>query len=170
MNILHVLRHAKSSWDDTALPDHDRPLTPRGRRATARVAEHLRRQRVQPDLVLCSTARRAYETLEGIVGALNAKEIIVDQTLYGASVSELLARLRRVGGDVRSVMVIGHNPGLHDLVVTLAGDGDDDALLTVRRKFPTGALATLSFPGLAWDRLGPGAAYLETLVLPRELE
>ncbi|MGH9229580.1 MAG: SixA phosphatase family protein [Acidimicrobiales bacterium] len=170
MNILYVLRHAKSNGDDSGMTDHDRPLAPRGRRATTRLADHVRRSRIQPDLVLCSSARRACETLERIHAALGAKHVVVEKKLYGASAAELLVRLRRVEDDVRSVLVVGHNPGLQDLVVTIAGDGDDDALLRVRRTFPTGALATLSFPAQGWNRLGPRSAHLETLVVPRDLE
>lgn len=170
MNVLYVLRHAKSSWADSGLTDHDRPLAPRGRRATTRLADHIRRRRIEPDLVLCSSATRAVETLDGISGALRANHVLVEKALYGASAADLLARLGRVEDDVRSVMVIGHNPGLQDLVVTLVGDGDDEAMAAVRRKLPTGALVTLSFPALGWNRLGPGSAHLESLVRPADLE
>lgn len=170
MNVLYVLRHAKSSWDDEGLADHDRPLAPRGRRATTRLASHIRRLRIRPDVVLCSSATRARETLEGILDALEASDVVVDRDLCGASADLLLVRLRRLGNDVRSVMVIGHNPGLQDLITCIAGDGDDDAMLSVRQKFPTGALATLSFPTGGWERLARGAAYLETIVVPRGLE
>lgn len=170
MNVLYVLRHAKSSWVDSGLTDHDRPLAPRGRRATTRLADHVRRRGIEPDLVLCSSARRAVETLDGIRGALRATRVMVEKTLYGASAAELLARLGRVEDDVHSVMLIGHNPGLQDLVVTLVGDGDDEAILAVRRKLPTGTLVTLSFPALAWNRLGPASAHLESLVRPADLD
>ena len=165
---LYVLRHAKSSWKDPA--DHDRPLAPRGTRAVALLATHLRRTQ-QPDLVISSSARRAQDTLAGIVGSLGeGVRVLVEEDLYGAGASVLLTRLRAVDAKALSVMVIGHNPGLQDLTVALAGDGDDNAMLTVQRKFPTGALATLSFRGTAWSALGPGAAYLESVVLPRELQ
>lgn len=170
MNVLYLLRHAKSSWVDSGLRDHDRPLAPRGRRATTRLAGHVRRRRIEPDLVLCSSARRAVETLDGIRGALHANHVIVEEALYGASAAQLLARLGRVDDDVRSVMVVGHNPGLEDLVVMLAGDGDDEAMAAVRRKLPTGALVTLSCPALGWNKLGPGGAHLESLVCPADLE
>lgn len=110
------------------------------------------------------------ETLQGIRGALRADHVMIENALYGASAAELLARLGQVEDNVRSVMVIGHNPGLQDLVVTLVGDGDDEAMAAVRRKLPTGALVTLSFPPLGWNRLGPGSAHLESFVGPADLE
>ena len=101
---------------------------------------------------------------------MDARHVVVDKDLYAASATALLGRFRGVGEDVRSVLVIGHNPGLQDLVAILAGDGDDDAMMRAREKFPTAALATLSFPAGAWDGLGPGRAHLESLVVPRHLD
>ena len=108
------------------------------------------------------------ETLDGISVALRAHHVMVENALYGASATELLTRLGRIDDDVHSVMVIGHNPGLQDLVVILVGDGDDEAMAAVRRKLPTGALVTLSFPALGWNRLG--GAHLESVVRPADLE
>ena len=123
--------------------------------------------RIRPDVVLCSTARRARETLDGITGALgDGARSLVEAELYGAGVAELLARLRRLNPAVASVLLIGHNPALQTLILTLAGDGDDDALASVRHKFPTAALATVALPGASWSDLAPGIAYLEALFLP----
>src|SRR5437763_8483276 len=147
---LFLLRHAKSSWDDPGLTDQDRPLAARGRKAAGLVRDHVREEGIRPALVLCSTAVRARETLEG-VGL--SDEVAFERELYGASADELLARLRRVPDDVESVMLIGHNPGMHDLAVLLGGSGE------VERKFPTGALATFELDGV-WRSLAPGAARL----------
>ena len=114
MKRLYLLRHAKSSWKDTSLPDHDRPLSGRGRRAAKAIARHLREQDLEPQLVLCSTARRARETLERIQPALGAATVEFEHDLYAASADALLERLRRVPDTVASVMLIGHNPGLQD--------------------------------------------------------
>jgi phosphohistidine phosphatase len=164
---LYVLRHAKSSWQDEGLPDHERPLAGRGRKAAKRLAGYMRSEAVAPALVLCSSAARTRETLERVRPGLYGDPVVeVEDELYGAGERTLLARLRRVPDSIPSVMLIGHNPGLEDLVVSLAGDGD--RLRDVRAKFPTGALATLEWDG-RWDVLAPGAARLTAFVTPREL-
>jgi phosphohistidine phosphatase len=165
---LFVLRHAKSSWDDPALADHDRPLGSRGWAAVKTLAQHVSTARIEPALVLCSSARRTRETLNGLgLGG----EHVIERDLYGASCEEVLHRLHRVPEEIESVMVVGHNPTLQALVVRLAaGDGgdDDSNLVQVRRKFPTGALATLIFEG-AWADLSPGSARLVGYVRPKSL-
>jgi phosphohistidine phosphatase len=167
---LFLLRHAKSSWADPTLADHDRPLAPRGRRAATRIAQHVRSEAVRPALVLCSSARRARDTLDVLKPALGHQvEVRVDDALYGADARQLLDRLREVGQDIASVMIVGHNPGLHDLAVELTGDGTEAAISQLHTKFPTGALATLDVGRTRWDELAPGQAYLTSLVLPRQL-
>jgi phosphohistidine phosphatase len=130
---LYLLRHAKSSWDEPGLADHDRPLAPRGRRAAKAMGRYLREQGIEPDLILCSSATRARQTLErlGLPGAR------IEPGLYGADA----ATLRRFIPKAASAMLIGHNPGIHDLAVSLARSGPRVPELAA--KFPTGALATL---------------------------
>jgi phosphohistidine phosphatase len=166
---LYLLRHAKSSWDDPQLDDHDRPLAPRGERAVAALRKHLGALADGPELVLCSSARRTRMTLAGIAGALPAgADTRIEDRLYGASASALLARLHDVPDDVGAVMVIAHNPGLEDLAHLLVGSADDAAREAMARKFPTGALATLSVTG-SWSGLAPSAARLDAFVVPRDL-
>jgi phosphohistidine phosphatase len=164
---LFLLRHAKSSWDDPGLNDHDRPLAPRGQRAAKLIARHLREQQVEPELVLCSSAQRTRETLERIADALGEEPSIqIERELYGASDRRLLERLRAVDSGVRSVLLIGHNPGLEQLALGLAGGGEQ--LPAVRRKYPTGALATLELAG-HWRELGAASAELTAYVTPKQL-
>jgi phosphohistidine phosphatase len=164
---LYLLRHAKSSWKGEGLADHDRPLARRGRRAAKAIYRHLRERGVEPELVLCSTARRARETLEGIEPALGRGAIRVEPELYGAGPAELLARLHEVAPPIRSVMVIGHNPALEQLALLLAGHGSTQQL---EAKFPTGALATLAFRGPGWAALDHGTAELIEFMRPRDLD
>jgi phosphohistidine phosphatase len=165
---LFLLRHAKSSWDDPGLVDDDRPLAPRGRRAVRLIAEHLGREGVTPALVLCSSARRARETLEGIASTLGeAMPVQIEGELYAASERRLLERLRGVEDGVESVMLIGHNPGVEQLALSLAGGGQNLAIL--RRKYPTGALATLEFSG-RWGDLRTGSAELTDFITPKQLD
>ena len=167
MRRLLLLRHAKSSWEDPGLADHDRPLTPRGRRACKLVAAHLGSEGIRPDLVLCSSARRTRDTLERISPALGDEvEVLIEDALYGASHRALRERLRALADDVGTVMLIGHNPAIQDLALDLAGDGSEIA--GVRRKYPTAALATLEHLG-AWQELDAGCADLVAFVRPKEL-
>jgi phosphohistidine phosphatase len=164
--ILFLLRHAKSSWDEPGIEDHERPLAPRGRRAAGLLADHMRSAEIEPELVLCSSARRTRETLEG-VGPPG--EWLIESDLYAASPGTVLARLQRLPDDVRSAMVIGHNPTMQVLVLRLVAAGSGADLSEVQRKYPTGALATLTFEG-GWNELAPGRARLEAYVRPRQLE
>ncbi|MFL5926008.1 MAG: SixA phosphatase family protein [Gaiellaceae bacterium] len=166
MQTLLLLRHAKSSWDDPALDDHERPLAPRGRRASGRICAHMRSTRLEPEVVLCSTARRARETLELVRPAFPSSVVSIEDELYAASADELLTRIRRVGDSVASVLVIGHNPGLQQLALLLASGGD--GLEQLEAKFPTAALATLTLDA-TWSRLAPGGASLAAYVVPRQL-
>ena len=168
MKRLFLLRHAKSSWDDPELADRERPLAPRGRRAAVLVAEHLRREGVSAELVLCSSALRTRETLAAILPALDGDvEIRIEGGLYAVGADDLLERLRGIPESVTSVMVIGHNPGLQDLALMLVAEGR--GLDRLREKFPTGALATLGFGDAPWSALSAGDATLEAYVVPREL-
>lgn len=120
--------------------------------------------------MLCSSARRARDTLEVLKPDLGHHlDVHIEDDLYGADARTLLERLRGVGNDTASVMIVGHNPGLHDLAIELAGDGDEAAITQLHTKFPTGALATLDVARTSWDHLGPSDAYLVSLVLPRQL-
>ena len=163
---LYLLRHAKSSWKEPGIPDHDRPLAPRGKRAAKAMAEHVREQGVRPELVLCSSATRARQTFERLE-PLGAREVHIERELYGADAATLLARLRDLSEPIGSVMMIGHNPGLEDLALVLARESPrrDD----LASKFPTGALATLVFADHEWASLERGTAELVDFVRPREL-
>ncbi len=166
MKRLYLLRHAKSSWDEPALEDRDRPLASRGERAARLIAEHVRREGISPALVLCSTSLRTRQTLAALLPVLAGDaELRLEDALYGAGAEELRARVRAVPDPVSSVLLIGHNPGLHELALSLAGRGA--GLERLRERFPTGALATLAIP--SWAELGEGAAELVGFVVPREL-
>jgi phosphohistidine phosphatase len=166
---LFVLRHAKSSWDDPGLDDHDRPLAPRGRRAAGVLNQHLRDQHIAPELVICSSSRRTQETLEGVDPG---GKISIESELYAASAKDVLERLRRVPEQTGSVMVIGHNPAMQLVVLRLVGNAarvpEGSDLAAIQQKFPTGALATLTFD-CAWSELSPGTAQLSAYGRPKSI-
>jgi phosphohistidine phosphatase len=164
---LFVLRHAKSSWDNPGLDDHERPLAPRGRRALEVMSSYIRANGIAPALVLCSTSRRTRETLEGIEVS---GEHLIEPALYSATCDEILARLRELPDGIQSAMLIGHNPSMQMLVLRLSNQDRpgvvDPRRDAIKRKFPTGALATLSFE-CAWSDLASGRARLEEFVTPK---
>ena len=165
---LWLLRHAKSSWDDPDLADEERPLAPRGERDAAAMARHLASSDVRPDLVLCSSGLRARQTLAAVLPSLGEQlEALIEAELYTFGAAGVLERLRRVGDDVASVMVIGHNPALEELALSLAPAGRDRDRLA--EKFPTCALAVIDLPGGTWASLGEGAGELRELVTPHDL-
>jgi phosphohistidine phosphatase len=161
---LVLVRHAKSSWTDPDLADHDRPLNARGRDAATVVGRHLRTSGLRPDLVLCSSATRAQQTLERL--QFEDAPVLVEDQLYGASAYSLLSRVRTVPGEVHTLVVIAHNPGLEELAHLLA---EHDDQLAAAGKFPTAAVADLEFAIDEWAEVAPGGGRLRTLVLPRAL-
>ncbi len=163
MRQLLLLRHAKSSRDDKLLPDRDRPLAPKGRVRAAAMAQTLRELGLAPDLVLVSPARRTLETLEALEPWDETPLIEPLEQLYLANVTQLFTILNGVAETVRSVLLIGHNPGLHELAVALCDTGGKPpqiaAMQQLRDAFPTAALAEFAIAG-PWWQLHPGAARL----------
>jgi phosphohistidine phosphatase len=168
MRTVFLLRHAKSSWSDPTLLDIDRPLAPRGERAAKKIAGYVRRKRIRPARVLCSPSVRTRRTLEAIEPSLG-KSCTVEflPALYAASRKELLRQVQALPDAVGSVMLIGHNPGLHQLALALASRGAD--LPKLKEALPTGGLATLVADCESWTALKPGGAELVDYVVPRDL-
>ena len=165
---LFLLRHAKSSWDDPSINDHDRPLAPRGRRAAARIAGYATKTGIRPDLILCSSAMRARQTLERIAPSLGRDaETRIERSLYGASEDRILERVHAIPDDVDSVMMIGHNPAVQDLALLLANEGP--LRIRLADKFPTAGLATLAFGRIRWKDLDSESGELVDFVVPRRL-
>ena|SRR5579864_9734394 len=166
-----LLRHAKSAWADAEIADHERPLNRRGERAAEAMASHIVARELRPDLILCSTAIRARQTLAPLLQQLSspAPPVSLERGLYLASEEALLTRLRAVPDDIAAVMLIGHNDGLWRLAAALAGHGRPSLLRAVREKFPTGALAVFRAPTSRWANIAPGSATLVAFVRPREV-
>lgn len=169
MPTLLVLRHAKSSWGDESLPDHERPLNGRGRRDAPRMALHLAHAAPPPARVLCSTAVRARQTLDAVLGALSAPPpVSLEPELYLAPAGALLTRLQALPEEADPVLLVGHNPGLEDLVQGLAGRGEEHAMRSLREGLKTATLAVLECPA-PWAELAPRSAHLAALVRPQDL-
>lgn len=166
---LILLRHAKSAWPEE-VPDHDRPLASRGKRDAPAAGEWLRKSGYVPDRVLCSTARRARETWRLAEDRLTAHpHTVFEDGVYGASSAELLDLARQTSADVGTLLIVGHDPAMRGLTLDLAGaqpgDAEGEALGRVRAKYPTAAIAVLSFSD-NWAELSPGQAHLAEFVVP----
>ncbi|MGW5633734.1 SixA phosphatase family protein [Streptomyces sp. NPDC003832] len=164
---LVVLRHAKSAWPE-GVADHRRPLAPRGLRDAPAAGRALAESDLLPDLALCSTAVRARRTWELASAEWGTPPPVryVPQ-LYAAEVADLLDAVHATPAEVETLLLVGHNPGLEELVTELAGDSLDDALDAVRVKFPTSAVAVLAWRGPSWSALAPGTALLTWFAVPR---
>jgi len=163
---LYLLRHAKSSWGDPQVEDHERPLTTRGKKAADQIGSFLRRENLNPALVLCSSALRARQTLARVLPSLPSELAIqIEDGLYGASSDELLARIRDLPTEVPSAMLIGHNPGIEELARALV---KTESAVDLAEGFPTAALAVVDFRGRSWG-VRPAVGDLVSFVTPREL-
>lgn len=170
MKTLFLLRHAKSSWGDPALDDFDRPLAPRGKRATKRLARHIAAQRYQFDLVLCSAARRARDTWERIARTLKSDVPVVhSRALYLKGEDGFVTALRGLDEAVGSVVLVAHNPDIAAFAGWLCRDGDGEALSRLRTKYPTGGFAAIALDCETWAALDGGCGTLKSFVAPRDL-
>jgi len=162
MKRLLLLRHAKSSWAEPGLADFDRPLNERGLRAAPLVGRFLRRRKIRPDLVLSSPAERARRTaaLVSEAAVLDAPTRY-DERIYEATPEALVEVVSQVEEGADEVLLVGHNPGMEELIILLAGE---------RRPMPTAALARVELEVEKWSKVRAGSGRLELHVTPRELE
>jgi phosphohistidine phosphatase len=166
MRRLILLRHAKAHRDDPA-GDRARALTERGRADAARAGEWLRAQALSPDLALVSDARRARETMECVAPALaRPPHLRVDPKLYLADAPALLRAIRAAPEQARTILVVGHNPGIAELALALAGAGDAQDVARLAHSFPTASLALLAFER-EWSALRELDGRLERFVTAR---
>jgi phosphohistidine phosphatase len=173
---LLLLRHAKSSWDDSTLRDHERPLAPRGERAAPAMGRYLDQERLVPERVVCSTSARTRQTWGLLERELDTSSIPgsiaveFSHLLYGASAGEMLEEIHAQPTEVDRLLLVGHNPGTEELALALAGDGSDaGARARIGTKFPTAGLAVLEAPVEAWTGFEPGKARLLRFVVPKDL-
>ncbi len=170
MGRLLLLRHAKAGWAEPGMRDFDRPLTLRGRADAAAMGSAMRAAGHIPELVLCSTAKRARETWESVaatIGPMQAPPNFTER-LYGANSPGYLSIIRNAAADVGSLLVIGHNPMMEDLAVALSKQGETDAMAGLAHGFPTSGMAAISFPG-SLTEAAPGKGRLEAFLTPAML-
>lgn len=163
-----LLRHAKSSWADVTIEDHDRPLQDKGRRRAANLGRWLDDRGLGCDLVLCSTALRTRQTLDIVLPVLGAPQVRYEPTIYEADASALLTLLRGLDDSIERVLVVGHDPGLQLLVTSLAMTATGDAMERLKRKYPTSAFAMLTFGDASWGGLLPRMGHLVLFHVPAD--
>jgi phosphohistidine phosphatase len=171
---LILLRHAKSAWPE-GVPDHDRPLGPRGRRDAPAVGRWMRLAGYVPDQVVCSTARRTRETWQLVEPELGSQPLVrFEPEVYGAGAADLLELIRRLPPAARTVIVVGHDPAMPEVALALTGEQTATrrtppaGIDRLRDKFPTAAIAVLDISG-PWSALRRGSAELVAFVTPREI-
>lgn len=171
MLTLSLLRHAKSSWDDPELEDHERPLSLRGAADAPRMGAFMAEKALNPELVLCSSSVRTRATLMLVLTKLDEAppDILYEDGLYHAAPAKLLARARKVDNAIGHVLLVGHNPGLHALVLELTGAGKEKHMSAIAAGFPSGALAVLDFDLGGWTELAPGLGALRLYKTPKSL-
>ena len=170
MRRLILFRHAKSDWSEEGLDDHVRPLNARGKRVAGPMGAWLTGRGFRPDLVLCSTAKRARATWDLAKVALTpAPKATFDPELYMASAATLLAKVKELPAEIQTVLIVGHNPGLEQFVKLVASKGDPEARRALSEKFPTAAIAVIDFPFDDWSQIKPDAGRLDRFVTPRSL-
>lgn len=168
---LILLRHAKSAWDNPSLADFDRPLSNRGRKAAPAIGAYLGRRGLVPGLALCSSAKRAIETLDLVSAGWQTKPTVRKlKSLYLAMPREMLRRVQTVGAEPDCVMLVGHNPGIADLASWLCSEGDAARRAHLARKFPTGAVAVIEFNVDDWRDVDAETGRLVDFATPKQIE
>lgn len=171
MKSVTLLRHAKSDWNDSVSRDFDRPLNERGKRAAQLMGQWAAQQSLPFDAVVASPAVRVTETLDQFLEACGRPgEVRWDRRIYLASSATLLDVLRDLPNTIDTVLMVGHNPGLEDLILDTVPDSAADTLrAAVEEKYPTASIATLRFAADSWSDLAKPAT-LTAFVRPRDLD
>jgi phosphohistidine phosphatase len=170
MLTLSLFRHGKSSWNSPSVRDIDRPLSERGEAAVPRMGAYMVAHKIAPELVLCSPAVRARQTLDLLLPHLGSDPTVVyEDGFYLASSSSLLTRVRPIESKMHHVMIVGHDPGLHGLALALSGEGNPEELQALSAKFPTAGLAVIVFKARDWSGVKEGAGRLTRFITPRRL-
>jgi len=170
MRRLLLLRHAKTERPEPGERDRDRRLTKRCREDAPLIGAYMARHGLVPDLALVSPATRAEETWALVAKALpKAPKVVEEEGIYNAGRDKLIGIIR-TARDAHVLLVVGHNPGLHDLAVSLIASGDVEARERVNEKLPTSGLVVIDHAFDDWSRLHPNAGRIERFVSPRLIE
>lgn len=171
MKKIYILRHAKAGKaNKKILDDHDRPLTKKGIEACALIKEFLEKNKIKPGLIHCSTAKRAKTTAELSLNFEEEVNIHYTSKLYLAGAGDILSIIKKTDDSFNSVMVVGHNPGLHELCLHLVKDGPREIIKGIKDFFPPGALAVFNADIKSWQDLTRRSALVTHFIAPKDLE
>lgn len=170
MLTLSLLRHAKSSWKNPTLPDRERPLSARGIADASMMGRAMTERGIDPELVLCSSARRTLDTLSVVLPELKVEpKVVHEDALYHASPVEMLQLLRAVQPGANRVMMVAHNPEIQRLALDLIGAGPKHSRDRLREKYPTAGLVVITFTAGLWSSVDVNSGNLTLFLVPREL-
>lgn len=168
---LMIFRHAKTEKSAPGMRDRDRPLAARGLKDAPKMGAYMARHKLVPRHALVSPSRRTRETWDGLAGALPAGiPVFYEDRLYDATPEEIMAVVKETPATIGTLIVVGHNPGLHETARLLIAAGDVEARERLNEGLPTSGLAVIDFPGDDWDKLHPRGGRLERFVTPRLLK
>ena len=170
MLTLSLLRHAKSSWKNPALPDRERPLNARGMGDAPAMGRAMSERGIDPELVLCSSAQRTVDTLALVLPEFKVEpKVVYEDALYHATPDEMLDMLRSLQPGARSVLLVGHNPEIQALALGLIGAGPKDLRDRLIEKYPTAGLAVINFTAGLWSSVDMGSGSLSLFLSPKEV-
>jgi phosphohistidine phosphatase len=170
MLTLTLLRHAKSSWSNPSLPDRERPLASRGTADAPLIGRAMSERGIDPELVLCSSARRTRDTLALVLPELKVEpRVVYEDAFYHASPAEMLRALHAVQPGTSRVMIVGHNPELQVFALDLIGSGSKHLRDRLREKYPTAGLAVITFASGLWSNIAVNTGTLTLFLGPRDL-
>jgi len=169
MKTLFVMRHAKAERDSDTGRDFDRPLAKRGWRDAEAVGREMRVRRLEPDAILASPARRAAETVTAFARGYGKLEPEFEPGIYNAPADRLIEIVRNAGDGAEHLLIVGHNPGFHELVLRLAGDDPGEHSDHIIDGFPTSAIAAVELPAERWSEIAERSGRIVELILPRDL-
>ena len=170
MLTLSLLRHAKSSWKNPTLPDRERPLASRGVADARMMGRAMTERGIDPELVLCSSARRTVDTISLVLPELKVEpKVVYEDALYHASPAEMLQMLRDVQPGANRVMIVGHNPEIQALALDLVGAGPKHLRDRLKEKYPTAGLVVINFTAGLWSSVDINSGSLNLFLVPRDL-
>jgi phosphohistidine phosphatase len=170
MLTLSLLRHAKSSWNNPTLPDQERPLATRGVTDAPLMGGAMTERGIDPELVLCSSARRTRDTLALVLPELKVEpKVVYEDALYHASPAEMLETLRALQPGTSRVMIVGHNPEIQAFALDLIGSGPKHLRDRLREKYPTAGLVVINFAAGLWSSVEVNSGTLNLFLTPKDI-
>jgi phosphohistidine phosphatase len=171
MLTLSLLRHAKSSWKNPTLPDRERPLASRGVADAPVMGRAMAERGIDPELILCSSARRTVDTLALVLPELKVEpKVVYEDSLYHPSPAEMLEMLRAIQPGANRVMIVGHNPEIQAFALDLIGSGPKHVRDRLMEKFPTAGLVVINFTAGLWSSIDVNSGSLNLFLTPKELK